>query len=192
MNRKKLVRNVAVVILLLSAAALILFFRISYLAPYKYTEDCFYSNKEDFEQLSACFKELYSEGITYAEYEEDTDCFSVDYNGDDVFLDKTAGNSSLYNEVEEILSNLREKYQKDSDYPVFSSITVQYDDNGNMLLTVQAKKEKLKNGDGVDNPDIRMFYLVYIDEDYKGSSLINAKNSFYDNWYTWSADTYSG
>lgn len=192
MNRKKLARNMIVLILLLLAAALIIFFRVSYLARYKYTKDCFYSNKDEFESLLKCFDDLYSEGITYAEYEEGTDCFSVDYGGDDVFLNTAADDSDLYNDVKAILTRLREQYQKDSDYPVFSSVEVQYDDNGDMLLSVQAKKKKLKNCDGVDTPDIIVYSLVYIDENYDENSPIKEEEAFYGNWYTWSHDTYSG
>ena len=192
MKRKKLIRNITAAILLLSAAALILFFRISYLAPYKYTEDCLYSNKEDFERLSLCFSNLYSDGMTYAEYKEDTDYFYTDFKGDSAFSDNTFNNSNSYNEVEDILDRLREQYQKGSDYPVFSSVKAQYDNNGEMMLTVQAKKEKLKNGDGVNSPDIRTFYLLYIDENYENDSPKGERKPFCGNWYTWSADVYSG
>lgn len=185
MKRKMLIRNITAAVLLLSAAALILFFRISYRAPYKYTEDCFYSNEQDFERLSLCFSNLYSDGMTYAEYKEDTDYFCADFKGGSTFSDS-------YNDVEVILNGLRERYQQDSDYPVFSSVKAQYDDNGAMMLTVQAKKEKLKNGDGINKPDIRVIYLVYIDENYDGASPKGERKPFCGNWYTWSADVYSG
>lgn len=123
--------------------------------------------------------------MTYAEYKEDSDYFCADFKGGSTFSDS-------YNEVEVILNGLRERYQQDSDYPVFSSVKAQYDDNGAMVLTVQTKKEKLKNGDGINKPDIRVFYLVYIDENYDGASPKGERKPFCGNWYTWSADIYSG
>lgn len=193
MKRKESVRNVTVLILLLSVAALILFLIISSFAPYKYTKDCFYSNKEDFEQLSVHFRDLYSEGVTKVKFDENTDYFSFDYkDGNYNSINAAFDKYDSFDKVKSILSNLREQYQKDSDYPVFSSISVKYDDYGNMLLSMQAKKERLKNGDGIDSPDIRVYYLVYIDENYNDNSPIKEKEPFYDNWYTWSSDTYSG
>lgn len=171
---------------------MILFFRISYRAPYKYTEDCFYSNKEDFERLSLCFSNLYSDGMTYAEYKEGSDYFCADFKGGSACSDDSFNNSNSYNEVEVILKRLRERYHQDSDYPVFSSVKAQYDDNGAMMLTVQSKKETLKNGDGINSPDIRVFYLVYIDENYDGASPKGERKPFCGNWNTWSADVYSG
>ena len=193
MNSKKLVRNVTVLILLLAVAALILFFIMSLFAPYKYTKDCFYSNKEDFEQLSMQFRELYSEGITKVKFDDNTDYFSFSYKDDNYnSINAASDEHDFFNKVKSILSRLRGQYQKDSEYPVFSSISVQYDDNGDILLSMQTKKKKLKNGDGIDSPDIRVYYLVYIDENYNGCSLIKETEPFYDHWYTWSSDTFSG
>ncbi len=126
-------------------------------------------------------------------FNEQTDYFSFGCKDDNYnSINAASDNEESFNKVKSILSRLREQYQKDSDYPVFLSVSVKYDETGNMLLSMQTKKEKLKNGDGIDNPDIRVYYLVYIDENYNGVSPIKEKEPFYDNWYTWSSDTYSG
>ncbi|MGN1084309.1 MAG: hypothetical protein ACI4QX_04865 [Lachnospiraceae bacterium] len=88
------------------------------------------------------------------------------------------------------LSKLREKYQKNCDYPIFSTIYAYYDKEGNLLLHMQAYNEK------ISMEEKRCYYLVYVKEGYSGngSSLgIDSlgrvtKEPFADNWYTWSMD----
>lgn len=178
MKRKRIITAIIVIVPLLCVISLALYFVTSYYSPYSYVENCFYSNKEALEQLPICFKELQGDGIA-----------SAKVNENDL-------PEALQKEVKAILEGLREQYQKDSEYPVFSSVYVDFDGNGNVLLYLQAKKERLKNGDGVDSPDIRCYYLVYIDENYSGSSQLHIdkeyKKPFCGNWYTWSSDTCSG
>ena len=172
-----MIKKVAI-ILLLVILLLPLLSVISYYAPYKYVENCFYSNKENFEQLPSYFKILQTDGIS-----------SVDIDENDL-------SNTVYNEVKAILASLQEQYRKDNEYAVFSFAKAEYDENGNVLLYMIAKSEKLKNGDGINSHDIRMYYLVYIDENYNGNSRLHIdkdyKEPFYGNWYTWSSDTYSG
>lgn len=184
MNRKKVIGGIAV-------SVVILFLVIAFFVQFRRTETCFYTNKGEFEKLSLCFKGLYTEGVTQIEFKDSADNFFFSFEDDDNLRD-TSDEEEAFQQVKETLNRLRERYQKGSSYPVFSAVSVQYDDSGDMLLSMQVKKEKLKNGDGINVPDIRVYYLVYIDENYNGSSLIKETEPFYDNWYTWSSDTYSG
>lgn len=173
-------KKVVIILLLVFAVflSLVIFLTVSYYAPYKYVENCFYSNTEIFEQLPSLLKTLQTEDISSVQIEEND-----------------LSNAS-YNEVKTILAGLQEQYRKDSDYAVFSFVNAEYDENGNLLLYMIAKSEKLKNGDGINSHDIRFYYLVYIDENYSGNSRIhidkNYKEPFWGNWYTWSSDSFSG
>lgn len=178
MKRKRITIAIIIILPLLIIISSALFLTAYYYAPYRYVENCFYSNKQDFEMLAGYFKEPQGDGA-----------ISEKINENDL-------PEALQKEAKAILGNLQEQYQKDSDYPVFTSVYADYDENGNVLLYLQVKKEKLKNKDGIDSPDIRCYYLVYIDENYNGSSGLHIdkkqKNPFCDNWYSWSSDTYSG
>ena len=178
MKQKRITIAIIIIVPLLIIISSALFLTAYYYAPYRYVENCFYSNKEDLEMLVGYFKELQGDGI-------------VSEKADENDLPE-----ALQKKAKAILESLQKQYQKDSDYPVFTSVNADYDENGNVLLYLQAKKEKLKKGDGIDSPDIRCYYLVYIDESYSGSSELHIdkkqKNPFCDNWYSWSSDTYSG
>ena len=88
---------------------------------------------------------------------------------------------------------MRNKYQKDSPYNVFSFIRVNYDNQGNMLMYFIVKNRK------IENDKIRNYYLVYIDNEYNGhgsdlaidKSTIKSK-PFSGNWYLWSTDVLNG
>lgn len=150
--------------------AVVLFVVISYLFPYIYVKNCFYSNRDNFEKIPSYLENL--------------------YDGNNKYI-KIDGNSE-HKEITAILSDLKERYQNDSEYPVFSSVDVYYDSDGDVMFYISVKSEKLKNGDGVNSADIRRYQLLYIDENYDGSSPAKYREPFCDNWYTWSSDTYSG
>ncbi|MDE7400180.1 MAG: hypothetical protein K2N06_11720 [Oscillospiraceae bacterium] len=80
--------------------------------------------------------------------------------------------------------------------PFFSYIEAYYDEDGDMLLVMNAYLESLKfNEDRAFN-----IYLVYADENYTGKpSSINIdrsgkveKEPFADKWRTWYKEGYSG
>ncbi|MCM1508619.1 MAG: hypothetical protein NC177_16030 [Ruminococcus flavefaciens] len=168
MKNKKLVCGIGVAVLIV---AVIVTLVVSYYFPYAYVQGCLYSNKDDFERLPDYVKSLYSEGTTHITIKENSDC----------------------KEINAILAGLKKQYQKDSPYPVFSSVDVHYDSDGDVMFMITARKEKLPKSNGIESPDIRYYSLVYIDEDYDGSSsYIKDKKPFSDNWRTWSADRYSG
>lgn len=157
----------AVIFLIITVAV---WLSLSYSAPYNYTEDCFYAHQEDFQDLVSYAGKLYSENCSYAEINED--------NAPD--------------EIKEFLENLQKQYGKDSPYSVFSSVDVRFDHEGDMMLYVRAKNERLRSGDGMNSPDIRYYYLIYIDENYDGKVTFSKDKPFFESWYTGSSDTYSG
>lgn len=167
MKRKRLFRYIVIVILILAIPA---FIAVYYYSPYLYIKACLYSNKESFEQIPIYLKSINIEKNAHIKIDDDSD----------------------YNEINSILIDLKEQYQNDSTYPVFSAINVYSDSDGDLLLYIHTRKEKLKNGDGIDSPDIRCYDLVYIDEGYDGNSPVKDTEPFWGNWYTWSHDTYSG
>lgn len=87
---------------------------------------------------------------------------------------------------------MNKKYQVDSNYPVFTAINVRSDGKGNTYIYIQAKKQRIITGDGINKPDIRCYSLVYIDPNYAGSIKEMSKRPFYDNWRIWSEDMWSG
>lgn len=170
MKNKKLFRYLIAAIPIVFILVIIVSLAVSYYYPYHYIKDCLYSNKDEFEQISVHLRNIYTEGDTNIRINED----------------------SNYDEINTILSGLRGQYQNDSEYPVFSSINVYFDSDGDLLFYLRAKNNKIENADGMNNPDIRCYYLVYIDENYDGDSPIKNAKPFWGNWYTWSDDTYSG
>lgn len=136
--------------------------------PENHCKRILYSNASDFESL-------------------------VDYVRQYGITGKTGiGDDDIPQEIEEILIRLNEKYQPDSDYPVFTMIDVKQDGDGDIYISVQAEKHKLKNGDGHDSPDIRCCQLVYVDPDYSDSFMEKNARPFYGNWRIWSSDMWSG
>lgn len=165
MKNKKLIGVTALI------SVVILSVVVSYYFPYAYVQGCLYSNKDDFEKLPDYIKSLYSEGTTHIDITEESDC----------------------KEINAILAGLKKQYQKDSPYPVFSYVDAYYDKDGDVMFMIPVRKEKLPKKNGVESPDIRYYYLVYIDDGYDGhSSYIKDKKPFSGNWRTWSADRYSG
>lgn len=170
MKRKKLLRYIIVAIPFLFVIAIVISATVSYYYPYHYIKNCLYSNKDEFEQLTVYVRNLYTEGDRHIQINEDSD----------------------REEIKAILGRLREQYQKDSDFRVFSAVDVYFDNDGDMLFYIGAKNEKIKNGDGYNSPDILCYDLVYIDENYDGDQPVKDKEPFWGNWRTWSFDTYSG
>ena len=91
-----------------------------------------------------------------------------------------------------IFARLRDRCQPDSELPVLTSANVQYDSDGDMLMTLTIKRRKLKNRDGYNEPDVWCLYIAYIDADYGEHTPIADTEPFEGCWYMWSADTWSG
>lgn len=165
-NRRIIFGAVAVgIIMLFLIVAVIL---MKYMLPYRYCEECVYANKQDFDDL-----------VRYVRENNLTGNISNDDN-------------SIPQEIRDILESLNDQYQGDSDYPVFTEIRIRRDDNDNLYISLQAKKERLRNRDGKDLPDIRCYSLVYIDPGFGGGVPELERKTFYGNWRTWSSDLWSG
>lgn len=168
MKVKEKYRFAVTVILIIVIISIPIILQILWYAPYRYCEKCLLSNKDYFEILPKYIKKY-------------------ELNGD-ILLN----NETTPKEVRNILDKLNKQYQKDSDYPVFTAIEVRCDKNDNIAVLLNAKKEKIENSDGIGTPDVRCYSLVYVEPNYTGEIFAKDEVPFYDNWRTWSSDTYSG
>jgi hypothetical protein len=151
---------------------------IAYKLRFQYIKNCFYSNEQAFERLVELSRKHRPEG-----------------GGQQIIkIDEQSGGD----EISQILGDLREKYQKDSDLSVFSRIRSCFDKNGNMALSITVSSKKLAGRDGINSPDVRCGVLVYIDEgfDFASTDTLHLPpeddTPFHGSWHTWSYDTYSG
>ena len=62
MKRKRITIAIIIILPLLIIISSALFLTAYYYAPYRYVENCFYSNKQDFKMLAGYFKELQGDG----------------------------------------------------------------------------------------------------------------------------------
>ncbi len=172
------------------------YFGVAYWADklkYKKIENYYYANTESFDSIVKYFEGLYKENLYGAKY----DCDNTYYV---LGLEHADESGEIHYTSENVectdtgfirdLSKLREKYQKNCDYPIFSTIYAYYDKEGNMLLHMQAYNEK------INEEERRNYYLVYIEDGYSENSsflgidsfgIVN-REPFTDNWYTWSMD----
>ena len=166
---------------------------VSYCTRYSFVEDCYFLNKEKFSNISMSFKEMYINNLYNAELDGNSKKLKLHYR------DSKDDNDTIYSTVindcsgksyVDDLNQLREQYQVNSKYPVFTSIDAYYDRDGNMLLYMQMFKEDIKNKS--NEKEIVCYYLVYIDEGYHGNGSplgidkfgVN-RNPFEDNWCVW-------
>lgn len=166
-NRTRYIIAAIPVLIILATATLL---AVKYYAGYHYIKSCLYSNEAELEQLADYVRDIYAEGESF------------------VMLDEESG----HDEIMPILDALREKYQSDSEYPVFTAVEAYFDKDGDVLFLIQVKKHRLKNGDGINSPDIRCYCLVYVDEAYDGDQRFADGKPIWGSWHTWSFDTYSG
>ncbi|MBO6207201.1 MAG: hypothetical protein J6O73_09690 [Lachnospiraceae bacterium] len=165
-NRKNIFSAVAVgIIMLFLIGAVIL---LEQMLPYRYCEECLYANTEKFDDL-----------VRYVRENNLTGNIRSDDN-------------SMPREIRDIMENLNRQYQGDSDYPVFTALRIRRDDKDNMYISIQAKKERLRNRDGKELPDIRCYNLVYVDPSFGGGIPELERKTFYGNWRAWSSDLWSG
>lgn len=192
----QIIRIVVTVLLFLPLIYLGVSFGVSYRADklkYKKIENYYHADSESFDAIVEDFKSCYKENLyeikfnynnTYLDYK----LKHADSNGETVYSSekKDCSDASFIRK----LSKLREKYQKNCEYPVFSDIYAYYDKRGKMLLYMQVYNER------ISAEEKGCYYLVYIEEDYSGngSSLgIDSygtidREPFTDNWYTWSRE----
>ena len=153
------------------------------------------NNKETFQLFVDEFKKLYSNGIKSISY---TDEYGFILKSEDK-QDKIESDSEKCRTVADGLKKLKDKYQQNSDLPVFTYAAACFDDNGNMLLYFLVKcSEPFKKSN--DSDEYRTcYYLIYIDDNYSGNrspfsidkftstSGIDQK-PFEDNWYVWTRE----
>lgn len=152
-----------------------------------YVETCYKDNAKAFDEIAAFFKQSFTESTSM-----------IQYNQEEHILERYFEGSSTYSDcsdedIDTLLSRLRDEYQPDSEYKVFSFVRAVFDDSGNMLLHLVVKSEENTND------EIRNYYLVYADEEYNGHSSGLAidfseitEEPFHENWYYWSEDVQLG
>jgi hypothetical protein len=132
----------------------------------------FYSNEYDFYQLLNCVKEI--------------------PNNDQSEIKIRIDENSDYDEINSILSRLKEQYQNQSYYNnFFSYIDINFDKEGNVMFRTLVKSDNIPSGNGIDSPNVMCYELVYVDENYEDTP-VKRQEPFYDNWYTYSFHTYTG
>lgn len=191
-KRGWIIWGVVMVIILLPLFYLGISFYVDAL-KYKRIENYYHENKESFNSIVEYYDKLYQENLYEVKYDCDNSYLECKLK----YTNDSKETTYSFEEVDctderflEELSKLREKYQRNCDYLVFSDIRAYYDNEGNMLLYVQAYNEK------ISTDERRNYYLVYIEEGYNGngSSLgidsfgMVIREPFTDNWYTWSRD----
>lgn len=147
MRRKLKIANIVIVVLILASPIILI--SVSYYidkSKYNIIKDYYYSDTEKFNEISSYFKSLYTDDLIYAKLEDGI--LDLIYKTEDEreYLSKDISSEK----VNLALVELKEKYQKNSPYPIFSNIRTYYDDEGNMLLilkanTIPIKKEKTLN-----------------------------------------------
>ena len=168
-----IIATIRTILIILIVAIPIIFISVKIVSltyPSHYVKNCLYSNKDELEQIPGYLRNIFVKGDTHIIIDED----------------------SNYDEINMILSGLREQYQNDSDYPVFAHINVYFDNDGDLHFILTAKKNKIENVNVMYEPDIICYYLGYMDENYDGDTPIKNAKPFCGNWYTWSGKSYSG
>ena len=145
--------------------------------PYAYVKRCAKVNEKELAVITACLKEAYQSGDTHIRYVTDGDVVS-------------SIEADAPEEIKTALLELQDMYQKDK-WPVFSYVEVYYDEQGDMMYLIRVKTEKTA-GDGMEGPDLRCYYLIYIDDGYDGKQIETHADIIFGNWHYWSKDNYSG
>ena len=93
--------------------------------------------------------------------------------------------------IRTILDSLPDKYPKNNPSPKVSTVSVTYDNDGDMKLSLNVWCERT-HGDGYNQPDLFCVNLIYLDDGCDADTRITSEKPFAGNWYTWSHNTYSG
>lgn len=195
MTKQNLKKYIIIAMVLIVLAGVILFPVLRQAYNNSKVKNYYKNNKETFQLFVDEFKKLYSNGIKSISY---TDEYGFILKSEDK-QDKIESDSEKCRTVADGLKELKDKYQQNSDLPVFTYAAACFDDNGNMLLYLSVKgTEPFKKNN--DSDEYRTcWYIIYIDEDYRGSGSPFAIDSFIsesgvrekpfeDNWYIWWQD----
>lgn len=195
MTKQNLKKYIIIAMVLIVLAGVILFPFLRQAYNNSKVKNYYKNNKETFQLFVDEFKKLYSNGIKSISY---TDEYGFILKSEDK-QDKIESDSEKCRTVADGLKELKDKYQQNSDLPVFTYAAACFDDNDNMLLYLSVKgTEPFKKNN--DSDEYRTcWYIIYIDEDYRGSGSPFAIDSFIsesgvrekpfeDNWYIWWQD----
>ena len=195
MTKRKLKKYIIIAVVLIVLVGVILFPVLRQAYNNSKVKNYYKNNKETFQLFVDEFKKLYSNGIKSISY---TDEYGFILKSEDK-QDKIESDSEKCRTVADGLKELKDKYQQNSDLPVFTYVAACFDDNGNMLLYLSVKgSEPFKKSNAPDEYR-SCYYLIYIDDDYRGSgspfsidSFISEsgvrEKPFEDNWYIWWQD----
>ncbi len=195
MTKRKLKKYIIIAVVLIVLVGVILFPVLRQAYNNSKVKNYYKNNKETFQLFVDEFKKLYSNGIKSISY---TDEYGFILKSEDK-QDKIESDSEKCRTVADGLKELKDKYQQNSDLPVFTYVAACFDDNGNMLLYLSVKgSEPFKKSNDPDEYR-SCYYLIYIDDDYRGSGSPFAIDSFIsesgvrekpfeDNWYIWWQD----
>lgn len=192
MTKRKLKEYIIIAVVLIVLAGVILFPVLRQAYNNSKVKNYYKNNKETFQLFVDEFKKLYSNGIKSISY---TDEYGFILKSEDK-QDKIESDSEKCRTIADGLKELKDKYQQNSDLPVFTYVAACFDDNGNMLLYLSVKgSEPFKKSNDPDEYR-SCYYLIYIDDDYRdsGSPFAFIRKSgvtqepFEDNWYIWWQD----
>lgn len=195
MTKRNLKKYIIIAVVLIVLAGVILFPVLRQAYNNSKVKNYYKNNKETFQLFVDEFKKLYSNGIKSISY---TDEYGFILKSEDK-QDKIESDSEKCRTVADGLKELKDKYQQNSDLPVFTYVAACFDDNGNMLLYLSVKgSEPFKKSNDPDEYR-SCYYLIYIDDDYRDSGSPFAIDSFIsesgvrekpfeDNWYIWWQD----
>ena len=192
MTKRKLKKYIIIGTILIVLVGVILFPVLRQAYNNSKVKNYYKNNKETFQLFVDEFKKLYSNGIKSISY---TDEYGFILKSEDK-QDKIESDSEKCRTIADGLKELKDKYQQNSDLPVFTYVAACFDDNGNMLLYLSVKgSEPFKKSNDPDEYR-SCYYLIYIDDDYRdsGSPFAFIRKSgvtqepFEDNWYIWWQD----
>lgn len=187
-TKHKRIMIIAIVLLILIMCPIVF-----YCTRYDFIKRYYFANKEKFNDISDSFKEMYSYGLYRAELDGDNGELELSYrltddNNETVYSEEItdcSGKSCL-----NALNQLREQYNGNNS-SAFSYVRADYDDGGNMLLSISVKSKNI-----IENGEAKIFcyYIVYVDEDYNGSGSdlgidrfgVSRDTLFAGNWGYWS------
>ena len=191
-NKSKRIKIILIIVICAIVSILLLFPFVRQAYNNSKVKGYYKNNKETFQLFVDEFKKLYLNGIKSISY---TDEHGFLLNSEDG-QEKIERDSEKCRAVADGLKELKDKYQQNSDLPVFTYAAACFDDNGNMLLYLSVKgTEPFKKSN--DSDEYRTcWYLIYIDDDYRdsGSPFAFIRKSgvtqepFEDNWYIWWRD----
>lgn len=160
----------------------------------RFIKQCYFNNKNEFNYIAEFFLNNYEKSVNRIRYDVKSNELAFYYCDGNNTVAKCK-DEYIYTKIIE----LKNKYREYSDYEILNYIDAYYDEKGKILLIIPLQRTQIKNK-SADDADVHVRYLLYIDEDYSGkSSTLSIDNNgsieespFYEKWYFWSKNFYSG